>query len=164
MSAIPVTVPFNSEEMRRAATLHFDQNFKKKWRATKAFSVLTLLFGIFTIRYEVLPLSAFLIAAGILGLFIRKLYIKRCITAGEKSPYFGEEQIWTFYDQHLHIQRPGQESKLGFEKIVNCLHDEHGLLLYTTPSSFFWLPVSGFPSEEAFTEAIERCETKLVPS
>lgn len=158
METIPVTVTFSNDEMRPAAALHFDRNMGKRWRLTQVFAGLMIAFGIFSLRYEILPLSGFLIAAGILGLLIRHFYIKRCIQAGEKSPFHGETQTWSIRNNDILIERPGQESKLPFDQLTKLRHSPDGLLLYTGPSSFFWLPSSGFKSKESFHEALERLE------
>jgi hypothetical protein len=163
-SSLTAKVEFSKQAIVTACGHHFDWRMGKTWRNTQITGWSLILLGIFSLRFEILLISAMLIAAGLSALALRKFYLHRCLKSGLKSPFFGETHQWQFTPTGIKIKAPGKMSKLAWSQLTDFYAPTDGLLLYTSPATFFWLPKDGFASGDEFHQTLDLIRHQASPT
>lgn len=154
-------VKFTREAIQTSCGHHFDWRMGKTWKLTKTVGWILIISGIFSLHFENLIISALLIATGISSLTLRKFYLRRCLKSGVASPFFGQTHQWEFGKSGIKIKAPGKKSQLSWSQIIEFYVPASGLLIYTSPATFFWLPKSGFSTASDYHKTIDLVRHQL---
>lgn len=77
--------------------------------------------------------------------YLNKASIKRV-------PFLNQEIAWRFDQETLAATMPAGEFSLPWSSLKDALLASNGVLLYPQANTFYWLPETAFPSQDAFQQ------------